>query len=186
MKLPDIIFTKPEFLTVHSAWHEHTPFAFFLIEKLRPAVFVELGTHYGDSYSTFCQAIRMLSLPSKAYAVDTFSGDAHSGHYSMEAYNYLKKINDTHFSHFSNLLCTTFDDAATLFENQCIDLLHIDGLHTYEAVRHDYEIWSPKMSEKGVMIFHDTAVDTAGFGVWKLMMELKEMYPFFEFRYGYG
>lgn len=186
MNISNIIFTKPEFMTERSAWHEHTPFAFFLMEKLRPDVFVELGTYYGYSYGTFCQAIKMLGLPTKAYAVDTFSGDAHSGHYSREAYNHLIKISDENFSHFSNLLNTTFDAASELFEAKSVDLLHIDGLHTYAAVKHDFEHWLPKMSDKGVIIFHDTAVKTGDFGVWELMAELSEKYPYFEFPHGYG
>jgi hypothetical protein len=37
-----------------------------------------------------------------------------------------------------------------------------------------------------VVIFHDTAVKERGLSVWKLMEELKNLYPYFEFDYGYG
>jgi len=169
-----------------SAWIEHYAFAFFSVEKLKPKVFVELGSHYGGSYFSFCQAIQSLGLECKSFAVDTWQGDEHAGHYSEEVYSYVKKNNDKHFSDFSTLIRQSFDEAADQFASKSIDLLHIDGLHTYEAVKHDFETWLPKMSESGVIIFHDTAVKERGFGVWKLMEELKNLYPYFEFEHGYG
>ena len=37
-----------------------------------------------------------------------------------------------------------------------VDLLHIDGNHAYEAVRADYEKWSPLVTEGGWIAFHDS------------------------------
>jgi hypothetical protein len=44
-----------------SAWIEHVPFAMYVVDLLRPRVFVELGSHYGVSYCAFCQAIAELN-----------------------------------------------------------------------------------------------------------------------------
>ena len=85
MKLPDIIFKTPAFISGKSSWTEHIPFAFLLIEKLKPAVFVELGSHFGDSYCAFCQAIQSIGTATRAYAVDTFLGDLNAGMYSRDA-----------------------------------------------------------------------------------------------------
>ncbi len=41
---------QPDRLTNVASWHTHIPFAFWCIENLQPRVFVELGTHRGDSY----------------------------------------------------------------------------------------------------------------------------------------
>jgi hypothetical protein len=182
----NIIFTEPLFNRQPSAWIEHIPFAFFLTEKLRPKVFVELGTQFGHSYFAFCQAIAELKLPSKAFGVDiwlSYSEDLMNG---RNIFEYANLINSKHFSHFSNLLMMTFDEALHYFNQGEIDLLHIDGMHDYASVKHDFESWLPKMSDAGVMIFHDTNVRENNFGVWKLMNEIKEDYPNFQFSFGKG
>lgn len=181
-----IIFSYPERLLESSAWIEHIPFAMFLTDILKPKVFVELGTHTGVSYSTFCQAIQELKLDTKAYAIDTWQGDEHAGYYGDEIYKELADFISTRYGGFSTLIRSSFDDAIEQFADRSIDLLHIDGLHTYEAVKHDFESWKPKLSDQAVVIFHDTAELQGDFGVWKLWRELKETYPSLEFLHGHG
>lgn len=189
MRVTDIgnlCFERPNYLSGKSAWAELIPFAFTLIEKLRPSVFVELGTHYGDSYCAFCQAIQKASVNCQAYAVDTWEGDEHAGFYGQDVLNLLRSQHDAHYSGFSRLLRQTFDDAATHFAPNSVDLLHIDGLHTYEAVKHDFLTWLPLLSDQAVVIFHDINVRERDFGVWKLFDELSEQYPTFRFDHSHG
>jgi len=179
------IFWRPSYIA-QSAWLEHIPFAFWLVDTLQPRKIVELGTHYGSSYFSFCQAITKLDLETQCYAVDTWGGDEHAGQYGEEVYRQVSEHNQQHYSDFSTLVRSTFDQALEHFPQGSIDLLHIDGLHTLEAVRHDFESWLPKLSDRAVVIMHDTNVRERGFGVFQLLDELKQQYPHFEFAHGHG
>ena len=167
----------PTSLQPPNAWVGHLPFAAWVMQKVSPQIFVELGTHSGNSYFSFCQSVVETGISSKCYAVDTWEGDEHAGQYSDEIFTKVSAYHQEHYSSFSRLLRTTFDDAATYFADESIELLHIDGLHTYEAVRHDFETWLPKLASGAVVIFHDTNVRELNFGVWKLWGELQARYP---------
>ncbi len=169
-----------------TAWAEHVPLAMFLISAMRPKVFVELGAFRGFSYCAFCQAIKSLKIETRAFAVDTWQGDDHAGKLEAGGLAELRAHHDPLYADFSRLVQSTFDDALVHFADRSIDLLHIDGFHTFEAVRHDFQTWLPKMSEKGIVLFHDTNVRERGFGVWKFWANVKENYPHFEFLHGYG
>jgi Methyltransferase domain len=169
-----------------TAWAAHVPFAMFLVDILRPRTIVELGVYSGVSYCAFCQAVKALGLDSRCYAIDTWQGDEHSGFYGSEMLSDLRAYHDPLFEGFSSLIKSTFDDARSQFEDGSIDLLHIDGYHSYESVKHDFESWLPKMSSRGVVLFHDINVRDEGFGVWKLWEEIKLTYPHFEFAHEHG
>ncbi|MDD2685722.1 MAG: glycosyltransferase [Gallionella sp.] len=167
----------PNSLQVPNAWVGHLPFAAWLINEVAPKIFVELGTHSGNSYFAFCQSVVENNLSSKCYAVDTWQGDEHAGQYEDSIFLAVNSHNEDRYAGFSRLLRTTFDNAVNHFADASIELLHIDGLHTYEAVRHDFETWLPKLAPGAIVMFHDTNVRERDFGVWKLWEELQAIYP---------
>lgn len=179
-------FWSVENLVADSAWLEHAPFAFWLTESLRPRTFVELGTHAGYSFFAFCQAVQRLGAGTKCYAVDTWKGDVHSGHYDEQIFDAVTAYNNDHYSAFSTLVRSTFDEASVHFSDGTVDLLHIDGRHFYEDVKHDFETWLPKLSDRAIVLFHDTNVRERGFGVFRLWEKLRNSYPSFEFVHGHG
>ena len=181
-----VCFTQPLRLLTSSAWNEHVPFGMFLIDLLRPKVLVELGTHAGVSYCAFCQAVKQLGLDTHCYAVDTWEGDIHAGFYGAEVLADLRAHHDPLYGDFSRLVQSTFDEAVKYFPDDSIDFLHIDGMHTYESVKHDFETWLPKLSERAVILFHDINVRERDFGVWRVWEELSVKYPSFSMLHGHG
>ena len=176
----------PSRLVEPGSWVGHLPFAFWLVQALRPDLFVELGTHSGNSYFGICQALSALHPAARAYAVDTWKGDVHAGFYGEDVFAGVTAYNGEHYRAFSTLLRKPFDAARPYFAEGSIDLLHIDGMHDYEQVRHDFESWQPALSSRAVVLFHDTCVREHGFGVWKLWHELSGRFPSFEFSHSHG
>lgn len=182
----DPLFRTPHLIGKTSAWWSHVPFAFWIVAACQPRLLVELGTHNGVSYAAFCEAVARERLGTRCFAVDTWQGDEHAGNYGDQIYNDLRGFHDKHYAAFSELMRCTFDDAVSHFADGSIDLLHIDGFHTYEAVRHDFETWQSKLSDRAVVLFHDTNVHERDFGVFRFFAELRTRYPAFEFLHGFG
>lgn len=176
----------PALRTDVTPWHGHLPLAFVIMAAVKPSIFVELGTHKGDSYCAFCQAAEASNLVIRCFAVDTWSGDEHAGHYSEDVYQRLKEYHDPLYGSFSTLLRCTFDQAIHYFEDNSIDLLHIDGLHTYDAVKSDFYKWLPKLSKRAVVLLHDLEVRERDFGVWQFWKELQNDYPTFNTSISHG
>ncbi len=169
-----------------SAWLEHVPFAFWIVDVFRPKRIVELGTHFGVSYSAMCQAVKRLGLATSCFAIDTWKGDEQAGFYDESVFHEFSEFHDQYYGGFSRLVRSTFDEALAHFGNETIDLLHIDGLHTYEAVRHDYESWRQKLSANSIVLFHDTNVREGDFGVFRFWRELTQGHLHFNFLHGHG
>lgn len=179
-------FARPAYLSDMSWWHGHIPFAFFLLATTRPDTLVELGTHKGDSYMAFCQAVSRFGLSTRCCAVDHWQGDQTTGEYDEGVYDDLKVVHDPAYSSFSRLLKTTFTAALSEFPDGSVDILHIDGTHTYEAVQADFRSWLPKLSRRGVVLLHDVVAYLEGFGVWRLWEELSADYPSLLFAHSAG
>lgn len=184
--LRPIVFTRPVRIVPPLSWVTHIPFAYWLVDALRPATIVELGTQSGNSYAALAQAVKTLRFNTACYAVDTWEGNHQTGLYGPDVYDEWSRFHSAHFSAFSRLIRAPFDNARGQFADRSIDLLHIDGLHTYEAVRHDFRTWLPKLSQRGVVLLHDINVREKDFGVWRLWAELERSYSTFSFLHGNG
>lgn len=171
-----------------SAWSGHYFFAYDLIANTKPELIVELGTHKGNSLFSFAQAIKDFNLDTELHAIDAWQGDEHSGYYGEEVYQTFLKIAG---KYYGDIKLTPhrkfFDEAIDKFDDNSIDILHIDGLHTYEAVKHDFENWIPKVKqESGIIILHDVLEKTGDFGVYKLWEEIKKAYTTITFQHYHG
>jgi GT2 family glycosyltransferase/uncharacterized small protein (DUF1192 family) len=186
ISIGDELLWEPVRLASPNPWVGHIPFAYWLIKAMRPRALVELGTHSGNSFVAFCQAVAACDTGTRAFAVDTWQGDPQAGFYGEQTFADLQAFVRAQFGAFTTLLRTTFDEARPYFGDGEVDLLHIDGLHTYEAVRHDFETWRPTLSARGVVVLHDINVRERAFGVWRLWRELSAECPAFAFDHSHG
>lgn len=187
---PTFEFTK-ELPINSSAWSGHYFFAYDLVRNIKPKIIVELGTHKGNSLFSMAQAIKDEGLNTEIHGVDTWEGDSQAGFYGEDIFKEFKNISKKYYKDVNIVTHKMFfDDALKEFKDNSIDILHIDGLHTYEAVKHDFETWLPKVKkDSGVIMFHDVCETKDDFGVYKLWEELQKKYKHtitFEHYHGLG
>ena len=145
-------------------WEGHKKFAEWIVRELNPDVTVDLGIDYG--YSSFCFALPNIGT---VYGIDCFEGDIYSG--KRNTYEYvLSKKEELNLKNLK-IIKGYFDDVVKNWDKK-IDILHIDGFHTYDAVKNDFETWIKFLSPNGVILLHDTMVENEVFGVSKFFKEI--------------
>uniref|UniRef100_A0A6C0I8S9 Glycosyltransferase 2-like domain-containing protein n=1 Tax=viral metagenome TaxID=1070528 RepID=A0A6C0I8S9_9ZZZZ len=164
----------------NSGWKSHFEFGMFLVKYIKPNVVVELGVDYG--HSTFCLASPNIGT---VYAIDCFEGDINSGFKRTE---HIFKDFKTKLINNSLLLSDNiipikgyFDDVILTFDKE-IDILHIDGLSAYNAIKNDFEKWSLKTTNNAVIIIHNVISYANSIG--KFFNEIE--YPKFYFSHSTG
>lgn len=137
-----------------SAWtHEAMFYKNYLAKEIIGEVFtiVEIGVHFGYSLFVMAHDFPEASL----FGVDNFTM-----HDSDRAREHL----NAHLPNFNNirLLEGNSVELAKQWgrpENYLdIDVLHIDGGHTYDEAKADFDSWSKYVRQGGVVMFHDVRV----------------------------
>lgn len=134
---------------VPSAFRGHEKFCQWLVQTTGAKVVVELGVDFGWSFFHFGM---VLPKDGVVVGVDDYSNPFHNG-------NGINKRDSIR----ENLLLgmtlrdQTFWDAAYEWrlDPKPIDVLLIDGGHSYENVSEDFSLWSPFVRSGGCVLFHD-------------------------------
>jgi hypothetical protein len=142
----DLISQRP------TAWRGHGEWAAKLVEKLKPKVTVDLGVDFG--FSTFSFAYPNIG---KVYGIDWFMGDQHSGY--RDTYETVKSTYDEITKRYGidniTFIKSDFKEAAKNW-SESIDILHIDGEHSYESVSSNFSDFQGFLHDDSVVLFHDT------------------------------
>lgn len=164
---------------------EHVPFAFWLVDALRPFGIVDLSDRPGALLAAYCQAVARLQLPTRCHAISPRGiglkgeGEEFAAHH------------DTRYGQFSQLVAQSPERILAHFDEGSIDLLGIDllgigpgGEGAPPAGR--YHAWLPKLSKRAIVLVHgidDPAADSEARQFWE---SLADRYPHFEFLHGSG
>ena len=171
---------------VPGAWSGHLGFANAIVGLARPARVVELGVNRGGSFLALCDACARHGVAAEVVGVDTWAHDARPGKDERGAlYEELRELLAREWP-FARLVRADFDTARGGVPDASVDLLHIDGCHTYEAVANDFARWRSALSPRGICLFHDIVVRERGFGVHQLWGELRDRWPSIEFGHSSG
>lgn len=119
-----------------------------IVSAEQPSRILEIGTGCGGTLFALAWAApvgaRLLSLDLTVYPAErrllyrTFAKGRRVD--AWEADSHLERTRDRVAAHFGH---------------QPLDILFIDGDHTYESVRRDYELYAPLVREDGIIAFHD-------------------------------
>ncbi len=168
-------------------WEGHRYFVYDLIKFIKPKKMLELGSQYGCSLFSFCQSVKDNNLDTEINAVDRWKGDIEAEHTGEEVFEIVNKTKDKYFSALKiNLFQMDFDDALPSFQDNSIDIIHIDGGHRFEDVDHDLKTWLPKLKENGIILFHDvfSHIDRGSCDHWEMIKEKYEYH--FEYKHSCG
>ncbi|MBA7660163.1 hypothetical protein ES703_68162 [subsurface metagenome] len=76
----------------------------------------------------------------------------------------------------------TFSEVVEILKGNEIDFLFIDGDHSYEGVKKDFEMYSSLVTKNGIISFHDIVPHPpeTGCEVNKFWLEIKDSYEHVE------
>ncbi len=135
-----------------------------LARSIKPKVCVEIGSARGKSACAVGLALRR-NGGGKLYAIDPHSVTTWNDKNSVDSFAiinaHLKKAGLTEWV---EIVRKTSGDAAQGWTKK-IDLIFIDGDHSYEGVKADWDLFLPHLSEFGVVVFHDTLWDLKPDGI---------------------
>jgi hypothetical protein len=145
--------------------HEHSPrgvawvglgtIAYEIVQHYRPKRVVELGSARGFSTFAMGLALRDLGAGGQIYAVDTWQGDDHIGSYGEEVYQgFMESRRILDLESTIHPMRMTFEEASRIIAPP-IDLLHVDGLHTFKAVSRDFRQFRRHLKPSAIVLFHD-------------------------------
>jgi len=125
-----------------------------LVQEHQPEVIVEIGTKFGGTFLIWCEVapgIKIsIDLPDGIHGGVAIDKTAARNQMFKDKYGDACKFieGDSHSQEIYNQLLE-------VLEGRQIDFLFIDGDHTYEGVKQDYEMYSPLVKTGGYIAFHD-------------------------------
>ncbi|MBS4059944.1 MAG: class I SAM-dependent methyltransferase [Bacteroidetes bacterium] len=172
-----------------SAWILHG-----LVRALKPRVCVEIGAAMGKSACYIGMALKE-NRQGKLYSIDPHEQTDWNDTDQIDTYNsFIKNIHDFNLDDYVEIV-RNFSNKVGPSWKLPIDIIFIDGDHSYEGVKRDWSLFSPMVSEFGLVVFHDTLWDIrpdpryarADMGVPRFVEELRSNgYPVVTFDKNFG
>lgn len=128
-----------------------------LVKRLRPRTVVEIGTYSGGTLRSWCQCAAAVAL---IVSIDLPGGEFGGGYdptraqhiqtFARPKQRLVLVQGDSHTAEIQDRLRWELD-------GRQIDFLFIDGDHSYDGVKADFEEYAPLVRSGGVVAFHDVA-----------------------------
>jgi predicted O-methyltransferase YrrM len=126
-----------------------------LLRRRSPRVVVEIGTAGGGTLYAWC---RVAEREAVLVSID-LPGGPFGGGYTRDDVStfraYGRPEQELHFIRADSHASETRSQLETILNGREIDFLMIDGDHTYDGVRRDFEMYAPLVRVGGLVAFHD-------------------------------
>jgi hypothetical protein len=138
---------------------EHSPFLESLIYLNQSKVVVEIGVAEAKTTDYLCRGAAKVN--GRVYGYDIWG--THGEQNQFEHWSSKEKCEEylTSKGH-TNFELTKVNSRTPEFheliktKHPVIDLAFIDGCHSYNGIKNDFEAVYPQLSETGIIVFHDT------------------------------
>ena len=126
-----------------------------LARALKPRVAVEIGSARGKSACFVGRALKE-NGGGKLYAIDPHTRTDWNDVASVDTLQEIRRnVSALKLQNQVEIVRDMSADVARRW-NLPIDMLFIDGDHSYEGVKRDWDLFSPFVTQFGVVVFHDT------------------------------
>ncbi|MFZ6012191.1 MAG: class I SAM-dependent methyltransferase [Bacteroidota bacterium] len=153
------------------------------VERIKPKVVVEIGTNTGGTFFVFT---KVADKAANIISIDLPGGKGGGGYPEFKT-DFFRSFGIAdqrlHFIKAASQLPETYDRVRSILQDQPIDFLFIDGDHSYDGVKKDFELYSPLVRKGGLVAFHDIKLypEDHWIKVDKFWREIKDNYQHFEY-----
>lgn len=156
VKDPAYFFLKK----IKSPWKGYEDFAIWLVEEMKSEVVVDLGMGFGLSTCAFA-----FPNQGKVYGIDWFEEMNFTKKAAVldSAYKNISELSSLRNLKNFHLIIGDYEEVVETWKLP-IDILHIDWVFSYEAVKKIYQSWSKYLKKNGVLLVHDIEKEKASIG----------------------
>jgi predicted O-methyltransferase YrrM len=149
------------------------------IEKRKPRRVLEIGTAHGGTFFLLSRAAH----PDATLISVDLPGGKWGGGYSAWKTGIFRRMllpgQSAHFIRANSQDPSSKELVKAMLGKALLDVLFIDGDHSYEGVSHDFLLYRDLVRRGGLIVFHDVAIHAPEkqCEVARLWAELKQRYP---------
>lgn len=147
-----------------------------VLRAIDPKVLIEIGTAEGGTLFLFC---KVANPRATIISVDLPRGAFGGGYpkWKIPLYqSFVKRPQKLHLLRADSHDPATLDRVKQVLRGKRADFLFIDGDHTYEGVKKDFQLYSPLVKNGGIIAFHDIIPGEGAGGVPIFWAEVKSNY----------
>jgi predicted O-methyltransferase YrrM len=149
---------RASIIEFHSGLADSSAVLYGLVRSMKPQVCVEIGSARGNSSCAIGAALKE-NGSGKLYAIDPHRPTDWNDTSSVDTFDIIRRnIATLGLKNQVEIIRSLSDEAARDWTRP-IDLIFIDGDHSYEGVKQDWNLFVKHVTRFGLVIFHDTIWD---------------------------